>query len=71
MNKRSVYWCAIALLLIVTGCAKKKTPQELFDMQRSGVVLILNKFYYEIQLSNGNSFYFTNLDDEGGVSLCR
>ncbi|WP_308549289.1 serine protease [uncultured Porphyromonas sp.] len=65
MNKRSVYWCAIALLLIVTGCAKKKTPQELFDMQRSGVVLILNKFYYEIQLSNGNSFYFTNLDDEG------
>lgn len=65
MNKRGLYWCAIALLLIVTGCAKKKTPQELFDMQRSGVVLILNKFYYEIQLSDGTSFYFTNLDDEG------
>ena len=43
----------IGMMCLVTGC--KKTPQQIFSEQKSGVVLICNKFYYEITLNNTSS----------------
>lgn len=56
----------IMVALTLVGCAEK-TPQELFDSSKSGVVLIINKFYYRMRLPNGNFIYFTGVDSEGSL----
>ena len=43
----------ILIALIVVGCSGKKTPEEIFEEQKAGVVLILNKFYYEVSMPSG------------------
>lgn len=55
----------IGMMCLVTGC--KKTPQQIFSEQKSGVVLICNKFYYEITLNDAH-FYFSGLDEDGDFS---
>jgi hypothetical protein len=60
-HSRSLF--ALLLLFILTGC--KKDPQEIFNDQKSGVVLICNEYYYDITLSNGEHLYFSGLDDKG------
>lgn len=52
--------------IVFVGCDRKMKPQEIFDQQKSGVVLICNEYYYELTLPNGESFYFSTLDDENG-----
>lgn len=56
----------ILTLLALAGCGKR-TPQELFDDEKSGVVLILNQYYYTMKLPNGNTIYFTGIDDDGSL----
>ena len=43
------------------------TPDEINEKTSSGVVLILNYFYYSVDFPNGDIFYFTGIDDNGGV----
>lgn len=62
--KKILLWLVMALLLV--SCSEK-TPQELFDSSKSGVVLIINKFYYRMKLPNGNFVYFTGIDDDGSL----
>ena len=52
-------------LLALTGC--KKDPQEIFNEQKSGVVLICNEFYYDITLPDGENLYFSGIDDDGSL----
>ena len=60
----------LTLLLTLVSCSEK-TPQDLFDGSKSGVVLIMNKFYYRMKLPNGNFIYFTGLDEDGSLqNLC-
>lgn len=56
----------LVLALTFVSCSEK-TPQELFDSSKSGVVLIINKFYYRMKLPNGNFIYFTGIDDDGSL----
>ena len=51
----------ILLLLSLVSC-NEKTAQDLFDESKTGVVLILNEYYYVMKLPNGNSIYFTGID---------
>lgn len=44
---------------------KKETPQQLFTERASGVVVVLNEYYYEMKLPNGNRVYFSDYDEEG------
>ena len=60
-HSRSLF--ALLLLFILTGC--KKDPQEIFNEQKSGVVLICNEYYYDITLFNWKYLYFSGLDDKG------
>ncbi|WP_353333252.1 S1 family peptidase [Bacteroides sedimenti] len=59
----------IYLLLSITfvGCNSKKTAEELFNNDASGVVVILNEFYYKIQIPNRETIYFTGIDNEGNL----
>jgi hypothetical protein len=69
METKTTIWTRLFLLsllcLVLAGC--KKSPEELYNEQRSGVVLILNKYYYELAVSNGAVIYFTGLDDNGDL----
>ena len=55
-----------ALMLLVTS-QEQKTPEQLFEERASGVVVILNEFYYELKLPNGNKVYFTGIDSDGDL----
>ena len=57
----------LLLALVVAGCDNKKSAEELFKETASGVVVVLNEFYYELKLPNGKSLYFTGLDEEGDI----
>lgn len=72
MNK-ALHLLKVTLVIVVlafaaASCSSEKTPQELFDQDASGVVVILNRFYYELHLANGKVVYFTGLDDDGNIS---
>lgn len=54
-------------VITLSGCDNKKTAEELFKESASGVVVVLNEFYYELKLPNGNSLYFTGLDENGEI----
>ncbi len=58
----------LGLVLTVSSCSTDKTPQELFDESANGVVVILNRFYYQMNLGTGKTLYFTGLDDDGTIS---
>lgn len=53
------------LLALVSSC--ERSPKELFDHTKSGVVLILNKYYYKMVLPNGNAIYFTGVGSDGSL----
>lgn len=63
-----------ALLLVFTttvllgGCSsnKEKTPEELFDLYASGVVLIYHQLYYSFNWGE-YTFYFTGVDENGDL----
>lgn len=56
------------ILVLFAGCSNKKSAEELFKETSSGVVVVLNEFYYEVQLPNGNSLYFKGLDEDGDIT---
>ncbi len=64
MKKAIIVLTAIMLLV---SCQEQKTPEQLFEERASGVVVILNEFYYELKLPNGNKVYFTGIDSDGDL----
>lgn len=65
LNVRFLFLFCIPVMLI--GCDTEKTPEELFDEYRSGVVLILNQYYYQMKLPNNQYVYFANFDSNGNL----
>lgn len=62
---RLKYLLLLILTAVLTGCKKEMTQAELFDLTKSGSVLILNKFYYQLKMPNGEMIYFSGLDADG------
>lgn len=57
---------ACVLALLPAGCQRKMKPEEIFNEQKSGVVLIMNAYYYELTMPNGERLYFTGVDEQNG-----
>ena len=57
---------ALTLLAIFASCGNK-SEEEIEQEISSGVVLVQNRSYYEVVLSNGESIYFSSFDKEDGV----
>lgn len=55
----------LAVLSLLTSCKNAMNSQEIYDKTASGVVLILNNFYYSIVLPDDTEIYFTGIDEEG------
>ncbi len=53
-------------IFLLSSCGAKD-EKDLEQLQSSGVVLIQNIGYYEVELPNGNSIYFTSYDEKNGI----
>ena len=64
MNKSIITILLLTLLALATACGPKEmTPEEIYTQEASGVVLVLNEFYYSADLSDGTTIYFTDFKD--------
>lgn len=58
------------LFTFTVSCSERKmTSEELFSQCASGVVLIMNEYYYVIHLPGGDELYFSDFDGENMVGL--
>lgn len=66
---RSLLYTLLFALLALTACDNRPpTPEAMYKKQASGVVLVLNKFYYNASLPNGNHLYFTGVEEDGTLT---
>lgn len=57
----------LCLMLFLFSCSSKPpTAEELYKEKASGVVLVLNKYYYDVALPNGKHIYFNGINPEDG-----
>lgn len=62
--------CLFVLFTFTVNCSERKmTSEELFSQCASGVVLIMNEYYYVIHLPGGGELYFSDFDGENMVGL--
>ncbi len=66
MNK--LYAIIIALLAALTTACSNMSEKDIEEMTSSGVVLVQNESFYEVTLSNGESIYFSDFDEEEGIT---
>lgn len=66
---RKLCYTMVCLLtaLLLTGCKKGMNAEELNEKCATGVVLIVNYYYYSVTLPNGQHIYFTGVDREGDL----
>ena len=57
----------VALCCGLTGCRQKETQNELYSRLHTGVVVVLNRYYYQIGLPGGGKLYFSGLDADGNL----
>lgn len=67
------FWRALVLCLTLVmtlgACSDgKPSADDLYKEEASGVALVLNKFYYDAQLPNGNHIYFSGIADDGTLT---
>lgn len=55
----------MVMLMIVSLVGCKKSPDELLSESGSGVVMVVNQFYYKLTLPTGKEWYFTGFDKDG------
>ena len=61
-----------ACLLMVLGiasCQKSMSTDEINEKARSGVVLIMNYYYYSVTLPSGEELFFSDINDGELVGL--
>lgn len=56
----------VLFVVSLTSCGYKD-EKELEKEQSSGVVLVQNNGFYEVELSNGNKLYFSSFDEKEGI----
>ena len=66
MNK-VINLTVLVLCLFLASCGNK-SEKDIETKMESGVVLIQNESFYEIELSNGETLYFTSYDEENGIT---
>ncbi|MBR1800200.1 MAG: trypsin-like peptidase domain-containing protein [Bacteroidaceae bacterium] len=62
------YLFAAVVVTAITACSRPLNSEEIYQKVASGVVLIVNDYYYSVTLPTGEELYFTDVDDEGRVS---
>ena len=60
---RFLSFALASLVLLLNSCSGEMTPEEIYENQSSGVVLVLNQFYYSVTLNDGSKIYFSGQKD--------
>lgn len=68
MKSLRLFFSLLCAVLLLAGCQHKESQEELFERLAPGVVVVLNRYYYEIQLPNGNKLYFSGFDENGDLA---
>lgn len=63
--KKTRILIALAVVAMLSSCKKSMSSQEIYDKTSSGVVLILNYFYYSVTLPDDTEIFFTGVDNKG------
>lgn len=66
MKKFLVSLTSLFCLIAIASCGNK-SEQDIKKEISSGVVLVQNQSYYEVDLSNGGKIYFSNYDEKEGI----
>lgn len=66
-SKNSFFFSSLLFILVFASCSQEKKPEDLFNEQQSGVCMVLNSYYYEIELPNGEKLYCSGIDDDGDL----
>ena len=64
---RKYFFVTLLLIPLLMASCGKKSAEEIFEEQKSGVVLVLNKFYYQVEMPTGNKLFFTGIDSNGNL----
>lgn len=67
-NLRTLLYSLVAFFMLTACDSKPPTPDAMYKQQASGVVLVLNKFYYNASLPNGQHLYFTGIEEDGTLA---
>jgi len=57
----------LVTLLTMTACDSTKTSDEILQECGSGVVMVVNRYYYKLTLPTGKVWYFTGFDEDGDL----
>ncbi|MBO6223707.1 MAG: trypsin-like peptidase domain-containing protein [Bacteroidales bacterium] len=50
-------------IMSILGCSREKSAEEIYNEKASGVVMILNEYFYSVTLPTGETFYFSDIQD--------
>lgn len=67
MQMKFVCILLMVISLIAACNSKSPTPEELYKEEATGVVMVLNKFYYNVTMPNGEHLYFTGIAKDGSL----
>ena len=60
------FWLFVACIAATVSCSTTPpSAEDLYKEEASGVVMVLNKFYYDTRLPNGNHVYFSGIGQDG------
>lgn len=68
LHNSNIQYLLVCLLSLLFAACSKPTPEELFNKEKSGVVLIMNSYYYDLTLPDGSHVYFSGVDKQNGFS---
>ena len=54
----------LLVTILMVSCQKKMNPEEIYNLEASGVVLIANEYYYSAKV-NSLEIFFSGVDEDG------
>ena len=71
MKWLSKFMIALVAVAALASCVSKKSPDEIFKDEASGVVLVMNRYYYAVTIEGeeDDALYFSRLDEDGDIDI--
>ena len=67
MKRIKHFLCLLAALAGFASCNGPMTSDEIMESCGSGVVMVVNQYYYQLKLPTGKLWYFTGFDEDGDL----
>lgn len=54
----------LSTFFLLIGCSKDYSAQEIKERSASGVALLINQYYYQLNTGDGQTYYFTGIEND-------